>query len=145
MSTKWQWEQIGFWKTYIFLLRAGDSLRYFHIAFMTFPTVHLDDLIPAFRLLWTACSLQVPMSISGENSSVSLFSAISFKNFKFKLGSSEEICKKLFLSSSLIPDMRASWTSVAVAPLRNKESKYLISTFLSSSFQNLIRMSICPL
>ena len=63
---------------------------------MTFPTVHLDDLIPAFRLLWTACSLQVPMSISGENSSVSLFSAISFKNFKFKLGSSEEIVKSYF-------------------------------------------------
>ena len=79
---------------------------------MTFPKIHLDDLIPDFRLLWAVCSLQVPMSISGANSSVSLFSAISFKNFKFTLGSSEEICKKLFLSSSLINEMKTSWISV---------------------------------
>ena len=110
---------------------------------MAFPTIHQDDLIPAFRLLWTVCSPQVPMFITSESSSFSLFSAISSKTFKFTLGPSQEICKKLFLSSSLIPDMKASWISVAEAPSSNEESKYLVST--SSSSQNLIRMSICPL
>ena len=98
-----------------FSLRARDSLSNVHIVFMTFPTIHLDDLIPAFRLLRTIWSPQIPVSISGESSSVSLFSLISSKNFKFTLCPSEEICKKLFLSSSLIPDMKPSWISVAVA------------------------------
>ena len=83
----------------------------------------VDDLIPAFRLLRTVCSPLVPMSVSGESSSVSLFSAISSKNLKFKLGPSEEICKKLFLSCSLIPEVKASWILVAVAPSKNDESK----------------------
>ena len=55
-----------------FSLRAGDSLSNLYMAFVTFPTIQPDDLIPAFRLLWTVCSPQVPMSISGENSSVSV-------------------------------------------------------------------------
>ena len=64
---------------------------------MIFPTIQLDDLIPNFRLLWTACSPQVSMSRSGESTSVSPLSAISIKNFKFTLGSSEEICKFIFV------------------------------------------------
>ena len=93
----------------------------------------------------TVCSPHVPMSISGESFSVSLFSAISSKNFKFTLGPSEDICKKLFLSSSMIPDMKLFWILVEVAPSRNEEPNYVVSTFLLSSSQNLITMSIYPL
>ena len=93
----------------------------------------------------TVCSPHVPMSISGESFSVSLFSAISSKKFKFTWRPSEDICKTLFLSSSMIPDMQLFWILVAVAPSRNEESNYVVSTFLLSSSQNLIRMSIYPL
>ena len=48
------------------------------------------------------------MSISDKSFSIFMFSAIDFKNVKFTLGPNDEIYKKLFLSSSLVPDVKAS-------------------------------------
>ena len=108
---------------------------------MASPTFQLENLITVFRPLRTVCSAQVPMSNSEASFSVSPFSTTRSINLRFTFGPSDEICRKRSLSSSLTPDIKAFWISVVVAPTRNLQWKYLVSTFYCHYHKILLE---CP-